>query len=338
MKTSWIYVIGPLLLISQRLYCQDIHFTQFYANPLTMNPAQTAWYDGNVRLNMMYRTQWAAIDNKAYQTVSVSAEKQLHFYDHTYGFGLQMLHDESGYVGLTVNKILASGAFAFHTGGHVLSLGIQAGVTQKNTDISKYSYDSQFDLGGDEIFNRMLANGEDEGDALIHMSIHAGAMWKKQLTYNYIAEAGFSFFNINTPYESLHGVELDETKQALRTAIQIGGTILLNKKVHLHPNFAYMMQDKATDLLIGMNLSYALQKQISLYGGTLFRYGWAKNYDASAWIVGAKIKQFDIGFSYDINISSLREATNLRGAFEVTLTYLSPSWKSTKLQIPCNRL
>ena len=334
--------IAPLLalalLFSASVVAQEIHFSQFYANPLTMNPAQTAFYDGNVRANVMYRTQWRAIDNKPYQTVSASLEKQFHLYDHTYGFGIQALRDESGYVGLINDKLLVSGAFALHVNGHILSMGAQLGLVYKNTNVTDYTYDEQFDLGGESVFNRDFASGEMEGEPLFHPAINAGVMWEKRLSHNFVADAGISVFNINTPYESIAGMELDETKQNMRIAIQMGGKIEVNKKCTVHPNVLYMMQEKATDFLIGANVDYAVQKDLSVYGGTLFRYGWAKNYDASVWIVGAKYKRFDIGVSYDINVSSLREATNLRGAFEVSLTYLSPSWKSKEVKIPCDRI
>ena len=85
-------------------------------------------------------------------------------------------------------------------------------------------------------------------------------------------------------------------------------------------------------------MEYALQPRLHVYGGGLFRYGWENNTDASIWIVGAKFKRLDVGLSYDVNLSSLHKATNCRGAFEVSVTYLSPTWKSTNVKIPCERI
>ena len=337
-KRVFIVILCKTLFIDN-LVAQEIHFSQFYANPLTANPAQTAFYDGNVRANGMYRTQWKAIDNTPYQTVSVSLEKQMHLSDHTYGFGLLALHDESGYANLNVDKLLASSAFCLNVDGHSLSLGLQLGLVYKSTNTDKYTYDEQYDFGGDEVFNRDFASGELGDEPIFHAAINAGVEWRKQLTYNYVANVGVSMFNINTPYESFYGVELENTQQALRVAMQVGGDYTINNnKLYFHPNVLYMMQKHATDFLLGGNLEYVLQPQLHIYGGTLFRYGWEKNYDASVWIVGAKYKRFDIGLSYDINLSSLHKATNCRGAFEVSVTYLSPTWKSTKVKIPCERI
>ena len=99
-----------------------------------------------------------------------------------------------------------------------------------------------------------------------------------------------------------------------------------------------MRQKKATEFLVGANVDYLYDKNLTLFGGTLFRYGMEKNYDASVWILGATYKRISVSASYDINVSSLRTATHNRGAFEVSLTYLSPTWKSSKVQIPCERI
>lgn len=333
-------VLLLVITLLQTFFCfsQEIHFSQFYANPLTINPAQTAWYDGNVRFHCMYRTQWKAIDSKPFQTISFSAEKQFHLYDHTYGFGILALRDESGYVGLIQNKLLLSGAFAAHVNGHELSGGIQLGLIYKTTNTSKYTYDSQYELGGEQVFNPNLYSGEIEGKQFFHPAINAGIEWKKQLTRIYTAEVGMSIFNINTPNESFYGTEIEDSEQPLRFAFQIAGEIQVNQNWKIKPNILFMRQEKATDFLIGTNAQYQIQKDFSVYGGTLFRYGFSKNYDASVWIVGTRIKRFDIGLSYDINVSALRTATNCRGALEVSLTYLSPSWQSSKIAIPCERL
>lgn len=327
----------PFLLLSFIANSQEIHFSQFYANALTANPANTAWYDGNIRLNGMYRTQWKAIDNKPYQTISLSAEKQFQFYDHSYGFGALFLRDESGYVGLKNDKFLVSGAFAADVNGHKLSGGLQLGLVYKYTDMLKYTYDEQFDLGGDEVFNRNLENGELNGKKIFHAAINFGVMWQKQLADRFIAEAGFSLFNINMPHESLYGIKLDNTKQLMRVAVQFGGTFSAAPRLNILPNLLFMRQEKSTDFLVGANFDYELGKKSSVYIGTLFRYGLSENYDASIWIIGAKFNRFDIGFSYDINVSSLKEATSNRGAFEISVTYLTPSWKRSKVKIPCER-
>src|SRR5215471_19039498 len=52
---------------------QDPHFSQFFSSPLTLNPAFTGKFDGNVRVAGNYRDQWPTI-NQAYRTATVSVD------------------------------------------------------------------------------------------------------------------------------------------------------------------------------------------------------------------------------------------------------------------------
>src|SRR5919205_4044869 len=50
---------------------QDPNFSQFFASPLTLNPALTGKFDGVFRVAGNYRNQWPTINN-AYTTATVS--------------------------------------------------------------------------------------------------------------------------------------------------------------------------------------------------------------------------------------------------------------------------
>jgi len=61
--------------ISENLFAQDPEFTQFYANPLYLNPA----FAGTARcprVNLNYRNQWPAISG-TYVTYSASYDQHL---------------------------------------------------------------------------------------------------------------------------------------------------------------------------------------------------------------------------------------------------------------------
>src|SRR5271155_4959484 len=53
------------------VFAQDIHYSQFYASPLTLNPALTGVNDCRYRLSIMYRNQWSSIP-APYVTPSIS--------------------------------------------------------------------------------------------------------------------------------------------------------------------------------------------------------------------------------------------------------------------------
>lgn len=85
----------------EQVCAQDASFTQFYANPMHLNPALA----GNTecgRLNLQYRNQWPAL-NKAYVTYNVAYDQSLPAINS--GFGVMVMRDQQG-EGLTTGQIL----------------------------------------------------------------------------------------------------------------------------------------------------------------------------------------------------------------------------------------
>ena len=52
---------------------QDPNFSQFFASPLTLNPAMTGLFDGTFRVAGNYRNQWPTINN-AFLTKTASVD------------------------------------------------------------------------------------------------------------------------------------------------------------------------------------------------------------------------------------------------------------------------
>ena len=55
------------------LKAQDIHFSQFFETPLWRNPSLAGIYNGDIRVQAVYRDQWNSVTN-AYRTGSLNAE------------------------------------------------------------------------------------------------------------------------------------------------------------------------------------------------------------------------------------------------------------------------
>src|SRR5436189_5376057 len=90
-----------LLLPALTVKAQDPEFTQFYANPLYLNPA----FAGSAkcpRLNLNYRNQWPALTGTF---VTYSASYDQHFDGIGGGLGLLFLSDKAGEGTLTTTNI-----------------------------------------------------------------------------------------------------------------------------------------------------------------------------------------------------------------------------------------
>src|SRR5687767_14196165 len=64
------------LTITYSGFSQDIHFSQFFETPLLRNPSLAGIFTGDLRLQMVYRTQWSSV-TVPYQTGSFNAEYKL---------------------------------------------------------------------------------------------------------------------------------------------------------------------------------------------------------------------------------------------------------------------
>jgi len=66
MRNSFRMII-LLVFLSDVVSAQDPSFSQFFASPLTLNPALTCKFNGDYRAESNYRNQWPDV-NKAYIT------------------------------------------------------------------------------------------------------------------------------------------------------------------------------------------------------------------------------------------------------------------------------
>jgi type IX secretion system PorP/SprF family membrane protein len=331
-------VIISIVFVCGKIVAQDLHFSQFYATPLTLNPANTGWYNGDFRISGNYRQQWKAIDSKPFSTFALGIEHQFAHYLNFFSVGLQLLSDKSGYAGLIAHKASLSGSYARNINGHSISLGFQGGIVYKTTNIDRYTYDDQFDLGGSTVFNPDLPTSETSQAPIWYPLFNAGILWSKTFNGKFAPEVGLAFFNINAPEETFYGTSTQNTHLPLRTIFSVGGDFTITDNWIIQPTILYMVERKAKEFLFGSNLVYTAYERIKPFAGTFIRYGSEVNFDASSWVIGARYGRWRFGMSYDFNISSLRAASKGRGAIEFSLVYISPSTRSSLIKIPCDRL
>src|SRR5215831_3195459 len=104
--------ISALVLSSQ---AQDPNFSQFFASPLTLNPALTGKFDGSFRVAGNYRNQWPTINN-AFITYTASFDAgilkgTIPDFDQ-FGVGVMAFSDKSG------NGVLQNNYLALSTAYH----------------------------------------------------------------------------------------------------------------------------------------------------------------------------------------------------------------------------
>ena len=325
-----------VLLIVVSAHAQDIHFSQYNASPLTLNPALTANINGVFRLAANYRNQWFTIPTlnsvAPYQTYQVSFDMPIlrqRLGNDGFGFGGMFYGDKAGDGALTTYTGMVS--VAYHKavdryGKARISLGIQAGVVSKQIKINDLIFESQLDNYG---WNSSLFNGESNfnNKAIIYPDVNVGALWThapKDLFRYYV---GFAADHVSRPKESF--LEDSRSRLDIRYNVHAGMEIFTNSSYNfsVSPTFLFMSQANAQQYNFGVGLNYWVNDDVAVFGGAFYRVK-----DAVIFNAGVEFYDLRIGLSYDVNHSSLTAATKGQGGMEVSAVYIFKKEKPRSIQ------
>jgi type IX secretion system PorP/SprF family membrane protein len=325
-----------LLCVSVTAFSQDPHFSQFYASPLTLNPAFIGKFNGVLRLAGNYRNQWPTI-NRAYQTGTLSADFHIFQnaidYTDTWGVGLMGFTDKSADGALTYNYI--SAGTAFHKGldedGYKqLGVGFQLTYASFNLNTSKLKFEDQLTNSGftnptQELFNNATLKNS-------YLDINAGILYTMSNTDRNNYYVGISAYHITRPKQQFTGtLYLLEP----RFTFQGGGFFGVGERFTLHVSGLHSLQAKAHETLLGGALEIPVtseensQAAVNFYAGSWIRFS-----DALIPYLGLEYNSLRLGITYDINTSQLKTASNSRGGFEISLIYIQKPPESKGLPCP----
>lgn len=313
---------------------QDIHFSQFYLSPLNLNPAMTGVMNCNIRLAANYRNQWASVlRSNAYNTYSVSYDQRIPVgrYDY-FGIGGTFWGDEAGEANFETLTGKMSASYSKRMGGSrgsasYLVVGAEAGVAQRSIDFLRLRWGLQHD--GEGGFNPDLPSGEANNfnrDNFIFGDLGAGLLWFTVFDENNSLYFGGAFHHLNRSNQSFNSD--DEDLLFSRFTGHFGGEFMLGRRFGLVPGVIVMSQGPSFQTNAGMSFKFLLG---DLRSNQAFQFGiWSRISnkietgvlnDAAILSTRFDYDQFSIGFSYDINVSPLRTASNYNGSFEFALQY-----------------
>ena len=303
----WLILLAGLSTI--KLYGQDPHFSQFYANSLYLAPSFAGAIEEN-RLSLNYRNQWPAIPG-VFHTYSFSYDRYLPNFKS--GIGVLATYDVAG-----------SGDLSHTNLGLVYAYDIQLnqdwhfrpGINFKFTYLG-LNY-------GKLIWNHMITAGGTTPsvtpppfEAIADVDFAASALFFSDRIW-----AGFTVDHLLKPKISLYGDDgFTPIKVNVFGGYQItrrGRMIRSNKYnevLSVAGNFKY--QDKFFQSDIGL---YYYRDPVIFgfwYRGVPLVTSQAG--DAIIALVGFKTKDIHIGYSYDFTISNLISSTG--GAHEISVVY-----------------
>lgn len=339
MRKTVLLILTVSLL--QSAMAQDPNFSQFFVSPLTLNPALTGKFNGNLRIAGNYRDQWPSI-SKAFITSTLSLDFPLLrskiAESDTWGLGILAMTDK------TANGILSTNMISVTTSYHkaldedglqTIGVGFQGTYTNKKLDGTKLNFLDELDQYGgwtnpssEPIDNRTLN--------VNYFDLSVGGLYNGSTDgYNnfYLGVAGY---HLNRPRESFTG-DIFYTLSP-RITVHGGGSILLaDPSRTLYLSALFSRQAGASNVMIGGAGGFLLNgdedNPTTVYGGLWGRFNNVT--DAVIPYIGLEFGNFRFGASYDVNISSLKTASQSRGGIEISLIYIKRP--AGYKPIPCPR-
>ncbi len=316
--SGWVLLWACLL--TGEVLGQDIHFSQFYSAPLTLNPAFTGLIGGDIRMAGNYRNQWAGIGRYNTYAAALDAKVlQRKICPSQLGLGLLLISDRSGTVGLNHFNGAISTAYQFSlaaSGKANMSLGMQAGILQKSFQPEEAIYPNQVSAYG---INTALPSGETAvATSISYLDLSAGALFYYSEADQYSLHAGGAIYHLNQPDESFLA---GDNRYDLRQAYHAGAKFKAGKRIHLIPGMQLMQQSKAMMIIAGNNLEYSLSEHEETT--LLFLGAWYRLQDAAIAYAGLQFDKYRFGLSYDITVSAVSNVRNGHNSVEVSFIYLN---------------
>ncbi len=289
---------GVMPLSNSELKAQDPEFTQFYANPLYLNPA-FAGASKCPRLVLNYRNQWPALTG-SFVTYSASYDQFVESISG--GLGVQVFQDEAGQG--TLRNTSISGMYSYQksiSNDFSMTIGIQGTYFRKSLDWNRLTFGDMID---DKLGFIYGTQEEPRGGTVSNFDVSTGFLIFSDVLY-----FGGAVHHVNQPTESL---VFGNARLPVRFTGHIGGTFPIDGKkkayseASISPNILYQRQADFEQLNIGLYINK----------GPIVAGVWYRNKDSFIALLGIQTEVLKIGYSYDLTVSRL--TTQTAGSHEVS--------------------
>lgn len=295
-----------LISFSLKVEAQDSHFSQFFANPMYLNPA----FAGTARcprLMLNYRDQWPNIPGTF---VTYSAAYDQHIEGLNGGIGFMLMNDRAGQG--TMNTLTGSILYSYQlpiNKRFSLRFGAQASFFQKSVDWNKLTFGDMIDPRYGFIYptNEVNAN-----QTIYRPDFSTGILGFSKNYY-----FGVAVHHLFQPKENFILDNAPDNYLPRKYTVHGGYVFPLDRKDpedgNWSPNIMYMRQREFSELLVGMYV-----KKGPIVGGMWYRHAGPKTTESFIFLVGLQTRAYKFGYSWDLTTSE--QGIQTGGAHEVSLT------------------
>jgi len=332
MKKIILYIL--LISIFKDIFAQDIHFTQFQAAPLYLNPALSG-ANTDSRIATIYRNQWWNIPG-TYNSFLLSYDQYIHEYRSA--FGIVLVSDDAGSMNFGTKGISTIYSYEYKFDRDwAVSSGLKFSYFFNSLNFNKLVFGDQLLREASTSLQPVLPQRNS------YIDLGFGT-----IIYSYDQYFGISIDHLNNPKYSFLG---QNSRLPIKFSFHMAKTFYVfdnpgsGKKAEkpvLLGLYQYKFQGKFDQSDIGLIYKYPDYFVGLYYRGIPFLKYYKKGYpnnDAISIILGIKYKNFEFAYSYDITISWQTYRTGGSNEFSLTYNFYNPQKpkKHRAKIIPCSK-
>ena len=331
----WVYIFGL-----HGLFGQDAHFSQFYASPLTLNPAIAGTYTGTYRISTIYRDQWRGALDNSLRTFAASGDVKFNLsfgqksMPDVVGVGITFFGDRVSAFDFNTNQIMLTGAYhkaLDRRTKQYIGVGLQGGIMQRSINYEDLSFQDQFN----SVNGYTLPTGENlppnnRAFADLGVGLYYTVSPSKALSFH----AGMGYFHLTKPNISFYNIPDIINPNVIKTdtlhakwSVHTGASFAVTDRAYFQPRANALIQGPHAELNLGATFRYKLSKTDGKYLllGPYLRG--VKNYnnfglESIITMAGLEMNNFIIGFSYDQNLKNLISDRRSLSSFELSIIYI----------------
>ena len=294
-----------LLITTLNATSQDIHFSQYKNSTFFTNPSFTSFQGSDYHVLLQKRNQWQVVADP-FSTFLTSIESKNILNNNS--FGIHFMNDIAGDARYqTTGSIINYSKSIRKNSTTFFAVGLSAGFYQRKISFDNLVFIEQ------ENFDNV---------SFYYPDLNLGLLIKKIINNSIDLYSGVSLFHINRPNQSLF--ENDKELLYPRFNMHTKANILLYDNWKITPHIFFSKQNINQELIIGSDLQYLLYKDKNVFFGLGTNY---RHKDAIYYNANIKAGSFEVILNYDLNISSLKTASNYNGAYEFLVSY---EWNKRK--------
>ncbi len=315
MRTKAIIIIvsGILFLSASAVSGQDLAFSQYYANPVYLNPALA----GNKvcpRVTLNYRNQFPSLGN---HYVSYSAGADMYVDAISGGLAVQATADMSG----PLATFSGSAVYSYRlkiSDKITMNAAMQAGYIQYRLNWEKLIFEDMIVPGTGEVIPANTTETPPPNQSIGDVDFTTGFV----VGYNERLYIGAAVHHLTMPDMAFYTD--NNSRLDMRITVHAGALFDLqqglegseNERFSLSPNIVYMQQGNFHQLNSGVYANF-----YPFVSGVWLRHNF-ENPDALIVLLGFQQPEFKIGYSFDFTLSKLGLPAG--GAHEVSFVWLLP--------------